>query len=94
LTAGAATGEIEVLVVGTDQCHFCHDADALLDGLAARFPLRVRRIEIASVEGMEVARSVRAPFPPVVLIDGRLFGYGRISARKLERHLERLSEGR
>jgi hypothetical protein len=90
----AALGAIEVLVVEAEQCHFCRDAEAVLEDLGRRFPLRIRRLALTSPEGMEVARRAQAPFPPVVLIGGRLFGYGRISARKLERHLERISEGR
>ena len=83
--------EIEVLVVESEACRFCRELETTLTALDRRFPLRIRRLDLLSSEGSEVVRRTRAPFPPVVLVEGRLFGYGRISARKLDRHLSRLA---
>jgi hypothetical protein len=33
----------------------------------------------------------RVPYPPILLIEGEFFGYGRISRRKLEMHLAHLA---
>lgn len=49
--------------------------------------MTVRRVELASEEGMKIARTHRVPFPPILLIDGQYFGHGRLSERKLERAL-------
>jgi hypothetical protein len=86
--------EIEVLVVEAEQCHFCADAATVLDDLSRRYPIRIRRLDLTSPEGAEVVRRSGAPFPPVVFVEGRLFGHGRISARKLEQQLAGLTDGR
>ncbi len=84
----AEVGPIRITLVTSNGCHFCRDAEELLARLARRFPLRVERINLATPEGADLARRLRVPFPPVLLIDGAYFGHGRISARKLTRALE------
>jgi hypothetical protein len=42
---------------------------------------------MTSDEGRSLVVRHRAPFPPILLVDGAFFGYGRISRGKLERHL-------
>ncbi len=97
----APTGEspshgdaIWITLVTSDGCHFCHDAEDLLAGLARRFSLHIERIDLAGPEGADLARRLRVPFPPVLLIDGEYFGHGRISDRKLTRALEAKTESR
>lgn len=83
---------IRVTVVTSAGCHFCREADRLLDQLGRRFPLRVERFDLADPQGAAIARRFRVPFPPVLLIDGEYHGHGRISERKLTRALTRLVE--
>ena len=83
---------IEVMLVTSAGCHFCREADQLLEKLRHRFPLRVERIDLTDSKGAAVARRFRVPFPPVLLIDGEYHGHGRISERKLTRALTRLVE--
>lgn len=85
------TKPVDVLVVTAPGCHFCEDATRLLDKLADVTPLNVRTVPLASDEGRYLVVKHRVPFPPIVLIDGDYFGYGRISQRKLQAHLGRLS---
>ncbi len=85
--------QIQVTVVTSAGCHFCREADRLLDDLERRYPLRVERIDLTSPEGSAIARRFRVPFPPVLLIDGEYHGHGRISERKLTRALARLVDG-
>ena len=80
-------GAVDVLVVTAPGCHFCEDATRLLDNLAELRPLNVRTVPLASEEGRYLVVKHRVPFPPIVLIDGDYFGYGRISERKLKAHL-------
>jgi hypothetical protein len=47
-----------------------------------------RRSVSESEIGQAALARWRVPFPPLLLIDGELFGYGRISARKLRRNFE------
>ncbi len=82
--------QIQVTVVTSPGCHFCREADLLLDNLKERYPLRVETIDLTSPEGSAIARRFRVPFPPVLLIDGEYHGHGRISERKLTRALNRL----
>ena len=78
---------IQLTLVTSAGCHFCRDADRLLDRLGQRFPLHIDRIDLTSAEGAALARRFRVPFPPVLLIDGEYHAHGRISERKLTRAL-------
>jgi hypothetical protein len=48
-------------------------------------------VPLSSEEGLGLLVRHQVPFPPILLVDGAFFGYGRISRRKLEEHLARLS---
>jgi thiol-disulfide isomerase/thioredoxin len=78
---------IDVTYVSAEHCHFCERGRAVLAGLADRYPMRVREVALTSEEGRQIAARWRVPYPPVLLVDGRLAGYGRLSARALERAL-------
>ena len=86
----AATEPIRVVMVTSTGCHFCREADRLLDKLQQTFLLSIERIDLTSVEGAAIARRWRIPFPPVLLIEGEYHGHGRISERKLTQALTRL----
>ena len=83
---------IEIVLVTAPGCHFCEDAADFLDELDSPAPLLVRELPLNSDEGRALAVRHRVPFPPILLIDGVLFGHGRISHRKLERHLAELTQ--
>jgi hypothetical protein len=70
-------------------CHFCDDAVRLLDEVGEVTALTVRTVPVYSDEGRALIVRHRIPFPPILLVDGVFFGYGRISRRKLESHLAR-----
>ena len=82
-----AVKPVDVLLVTAEGCHFCDDALGILDQLAQSTPLAVRIVPLDSDEGRSLAVRYRVPFPPILLIDGTLFGHGRISRRKLFRLL-------
>lgn len=88
--AGPVRVTHEVDLLSTSGCHYCDHARQVLDRLSTEFSIRVREVDLESIEGAAALRRWRAPFPPIVLVDGELFGYGRISERKLRRHLHRL----
>lgn len=79
--------QIGVVVVTNPGCHFCNDALGLLDELAETTPLQIETVPLSSERGRALLVRHRVPFPPIVLVDGEFFGYGRISRRKLEAHL-------
>lgn len=84
---------IVVVVVTSPGCHFCDDALNLLEALAETSPLRIETLPLWSEEGRTLLVRHRVPFPPILMIDGEFFGYGRISRRKLEAHLMSLVAG-
>ena len=81
---------IDVVLVESSGCHLCEDAAATLEELAPRHRLLVRRFDLSSAEGRAIMRAHRAPMPPIVVIDGELLGWGRISRGKLGRRLDAL----
>ena len=89
LVAEADPPAIHVLLVTSAGCHFCRDADHLLEKLGQRFSLDIERIDLTSSRGSAIARQWRVPFPPVLLINGEYHGHGRISERRLTRGLTR-----
>lgn len=78
---------IDIVYVTAERCHFCEQGRAVLDELALRYPLRVREVALTSAEGRSLAGRWRVPYPPILLVDGDLAGYGRLSARGLDRVL-------
>jgi glutaredoxin len=81
-------GRVGVTVVTSPACHFCADAQRVLAEFARTHPLDVHSIDIASEEGRAIVRQHRAPMAPVVLVDGQLLGWGRLSRGKLRRCLD------
>lgn len=76
-----------VTVVYASACHLCDDAEAALAELAARYPLEITRVDVRSPQGAALVRRHRAPMNPLVLVDGRVFSWGRLPRRKLRRLL-------
>ncbi|MBU1225752.1 MAG: glutaredoxin [Actinobacteria bacterium] len=79
---------IAVTLVASAGCHFCESARQIIENAAASVPLDVREVDLESPEGQALQSQWRAPYPPMVIIDGEMFGYGRISERKLLKHLD------
>jgi Glutaredoxin-like domain (DUF836) len=71
-------------------CVPCEHAKGVLARVGADHPLEVTEIDLASPQGRALAAEAGVPFAPGVLVDGRPFGYGRLSERKLRRALQRL----
>jgi len=71
-------------------CALCAHARAVLARVGADYPLVVTEIDLASEPGRALAARAGVPFAPGVLVDGRPFGYGRLSERRLRRELGRL----
>ncbi|HEX6302096.1 MAG TPA: glutaredoxin [Acidimicrobiia bacterium] len=78
---------INVVLVTSPGCHFCDEALHVIEGLAETYPLRIATIPLLSDQGRSLLVRHRVPFPPILMIDGEFFGYGRISRRRLEEHL-------
>ncbi|MEJ7792973.1 MAG: glutaredoxin family protein [Gaiellaceae bacterium] len=74
----------EVVLLTKDDCHFCEQAKGVLERLQGEYE---RELPLASDEGRELAERSGALFPPVLLVDGEPFSYGRLSERKLRKAL-------
>jgi hypothetical protein len=72
-------------------CAYCEHARQVLARVGEDHPLEVTEIDLASTQGLALATEAGVHFAPGVLIDGRPFGYGRLSERKLRRALGRMS---
>lgn len=79
-----------ITIVTSSGCPLCEMAKELVDVVARDHQLSVRIVDLVSPAGTRLARLHRMPFPPLVLIDGQLHGHGRVSERKLRRHLASL----
>ena len=77
----------EVVLLTKEDCHFCEQAKDVLARLRGEYDLRVREVALESDEGQSLALESAAPFPPVVLLNGATFSYGRLSERKLRKAL-------
>ncbi len=77
----------EVVLLTKEDCHFCEQAKDVLARLRGEYDLRVREVALESEEGRSLALESAAPFPPVVLLNGATFSYGRLSERKLRKAL-------
>lgn len=83
---------VEVVILTQAECGLCEQAKDTLARVAEDFPLAISELDVGSPEGEQLGLSRGVIFPPGVLLDGRLFCYGRLSERKLRRELSRPRE--
>ena len=72
-------------------CAYCEHARKVLARVGEDHPLEVTEISLTSEPGRALAVQAGVQFAPGVLVDGRPFGYGRLSERRLRRTLGRLA---
>ena len=72
-------------------CALCEHAKGVLARVGEDHPLDVTEIDLATEHGRALAARAGMVFAPGVLVDGRPFGYGRLSERRLRRALGRLA---
>lgn len=78
-----------VTLLTKSQCSLCDVAKATLDRVGRDFALTVEIVSVDSELGQRLAHAAGMAFPPAVLLDDQPFSYGRLSERKLRRHLQR-----
>lgn len=83
---------IEVTVLSQADCRFCDHAAVVLERVGHDHPLAVRHVDLTTDEGRRLASTHGVLFAPGIVLDGQMFSYGRLSERRLRRHLTRLSE--
>lgn len=77
----------DVTILTQASCASCVQAKDVLYRLEQEYPLQIREISLDTEEGRGLAAGSGVVFAPGILIDGRLFSYGRLSEKKLRRHL-------
>ena len=93
MTTHSTTQPIPVVLVTSEGCHLCADALRAFEEAGSEYPLQVRQVDLESDDGRAIARATRAPMPPIVVVDGQLLGWGRLSRGKLRRLLAELDAG-
>ena len=81
----------EITLLTQADCGYCEHARQVLSRVGEGHPLEVTEISLASEQGRALAAQAGVHFAPGVLVDGRPFGYGRISERRLRRTLHQLA---
>ena len=80
-------GTVQVTLLTQADCALCDHAKAVLARVGADHPLQIDEIGLATDEGRRLALAAGVLFAPGVLLDGRPFGHGRVSERRLRRTL-------
>ena len=81
---------VDVVVIEGDACHLCEDARGVLESRAEELNLSVAYMSAASEAGRRLIEQHRPPMFPMVIVEGELLGWGRLSRRKLERRVRAL----
>lgn len=76
-----------ITILTQESCPSCVTAKSTLAQIKGEYPVEVVEIPLGTEEGRELAKRVGIVFAPGILIDGELFSYGRLSEKKLRRHL-------
>jgi thiol-disulfide isomerase/thioredoxin len=82
---------VKVTVLTQPDCQFCELAAEILARVEQDHPLSVRHIALDSPDGRDLAARHGVLFAPGILLDGQIFSYGRLSERRLRRHLTRIA---
>lgn len=77
----------ELTLVVADDCSLCSHAREVLAAVGLDLPLRVTEVKLESDRGQALAERVPLVFPPVLLRDGAVMSYGRLSERRLRKEL-------
>ena len=80
---------ISVILLTTGACALCDEAKASLERVGQDFPLDIDVVPVDTERGKRLAHQAGIAFPPGVIVAGQPFSYGRLSERKLRRHLQR-----
>ena len=78
-----------VTLLTQHDCNLCEHAKQVLTRVGRDHRLDVQEISLDTPAGKELAVRHSVLFAPGVLLDGKPFGYGRLSERKLRRALAR-----
>ena len=81
----------EITLLTQEDCGYCEHAKQVLARVGEDHPIKITEIGIRGEQGRDLAARAGVMFAPGLLVDGRPFGYGRISERRLRRTLQKLA---
>jgi glutaredoxin len=87
--AHAMTVAVEVTLLTQRHCQLCEHAKQVLARVSQRYRLQITETDLGDEHGRPLAQRAGVMFAPGVLIDGRLFSFGRLCERRLMRELDR-----
>ena len=76
-----------VTLLTQEDCGLCEHAKQVLVRVGADHPISIDEISLATEQGRRLAETAGLVFAPGLLIEGRPFGYGRLSERRLRKAL-------
>ena len=76
-----------VTLLTTTDCALCDHAKQVLADVGREHPMEVAEVPLDTPAGRALAADHGVLFAPGVLLDGKAFSYGRLSARKLRKAL-------
>jgi glutaredoxin len=79
----------QVTLLTQPDCALCVRAKTVLTRLADERLVAVTEVDLTGTEGRALALAHGVLFAPGVLVEGEPFSYGRLSEKKLRRHLSR-----
>lgn len=80
-----------ITLLTQESCVLCERAKEVLTRVAGDFPLAVAEIDLGSEQGRRLAQLRGVMFAPGIFVDDQMFGFGRLSEKKLRRALQRRS---
>ena len=83
---------IDITILTQPSCSFCERAQAILSRLVLEFPLNITEVGLDTDTGRELAVKHGIMFAPGILINKKLFSYGRLSEKKLVKRLSEISD--
>ena len=89
--SGPGFAPVAVTLLTQADCVLCERAKEILGRTSDEHLTAVTSVDLTTDDGRALALQHSVLFAPGVLIDGKVFSHGRLSEKKLRRHLGRLT---
>lgn len=86
------TEPARITLLTQENCTLCEHAKDVLTRVGTDFPLRTEEVDLGSDLGRQLGQRGGVMFAPGVFLDGEMFGFGRLSEKKLRRALQRRAQ--
>jgi glutaredoxin len=78
---------VKITLLTAPDCHLCDQAKSVLERVSRDTELSIETISMETDLGRQLMIDQQLAFPPGLLIEGEAFSFGRLSERRLRRHL-------